>query len=115
MRGSQSSGGSLGLRRTSGPPNLVVGRAQFVGLEQAEGAPITPETVAAALSVEFSVGFGPPSVVRVADLDTFDRRLRAAGFSLHHLYDPVDQRLVLTSPCADMRLTTPIMKVRWPA
>ena len=64
---------------------------------------------------EFSVGFGSPSVVRDADLDTFDRRLGAAGFSLHHLSDSVDQRLVLISPDAGTPLTMPITKVRWPA
>ena len=80
-----------------------------------EGGPITSEAVAAALLDEFSVRFGPSSVIRDADLDTFDRRLDAAGFSLHHLSDSVDQRLVLTSPGADVPLTMPITTVRWPA
>jgi CHAD domain-containing protein len=84
-------------------------------LRDAEGGPITPEEVAAALIDEFSVGFGPPSVVRGADLDTFDRRLGAAGFSLHHLSDSVDQRLVLITPGSDAPLSMPIAKVRWPA
>jgi CHAD domain-containing protein len=114
MRRSQTSVGSLALRRSGLPPYLV-GRAQFVGLQEAEGGPITPEAVAAALIDEFSVGFGPPSVIRGADLDTFDRRLSAAGFSLHHLSDSVDQRLVLVSPGAGAPLTMPITKVRWPA
>jgi CHAD domain-containing protein len=115
MRRSQTSGGSSGLRRASGPPYLGVDRAQFVDLQEAEGGPITPEAVAAALSSEFSVGFGSPSVVRGADLDTFDRRLGAAGFSLHHLSDSVGQRLVLIAPDARTPLTMPIAKVRWPA
>jgi CHAD domain-containing protein len=88
---------------------------QFLGLQDAEGGPITAEAIAAALIDEFSVGFGPRSVVRDADLDTFDRRLGAAAFSLHHLSDPVDERLVLISPGADAPLTMPITKVRWPA
>lgn len=105
----------MGLRRASRPSYLVVGRAQFLGLQDAEGGPITREAVAAALTDQFSVGFGSPSVVRGADLDTFDRRLRAAGFSLRHLSDLVDQRLVLISPGADAPLTMLITKVRWPA
>jgi CHAD domain-containing protein len=114
MRRSPTSVGSMVLRR-SGPPPYLVGRAQFVSLQEAEGGPITPEAVAAALADEFSVGFGPPSVIRGADLDTFDRRLGAARFSLHHLSDSVDQRLVLISPGADAPLTMPITRVRWPA
>src|SRR4051794_14867398 len=114
MRRSQTSAGSLALRRSGLPPYLG-GRAHFVGLQEAEGGPITPDVVAAALIDEFSVGFGPPSVIRGADLDTFDRRLGAAGFSLHHLSGSVDQRLVLISPGADAPLTMPITKVRWPA
>src|ERR1043165_5631082 len=102
MGRSQTSGGSLGLRRAPGPPHLVVGHAQFLGVEDAEGRPITPEAVAAALDDEFSVRFGPSAVIHDADLDTFDRRLDAAGFSLHHLSDSVDQRLVLISPGADV-------------
>src|SRR5687768_9060454 len=115
MRRSQTSEGSLSLPRPSGPPYLPAGCAQLVRLQEAEGGPITPEAVAAALSDEFSVGFGSPSVVHDADLDTFDRRLGAAGFSLHHLSDSVDQRLVLNSPGAGAPLTMPIVSVRWPA
>src|SRR3954453_13836269 len=98
MRQSQTSEDALSLPRPSGPPYLAVGGAQLVCLLEAEGGPITPDAVAAALSDEFSVGFGSPSVVRDADLDTFDRRLSAAGFSLHHLSDSVDQWLVLIPP-----------------
>jgi CHAD domain-containing protein len=89
----------------------------LVGLQEVDGGPITPEAVAAALSDEFSVGFGSPSVVRDADLDTFDRRLDAAGFSLHHLTDSAGQWLVLISPDAGapLRMPMPIMRVRWPA
>src|SRR4051812_18342845 len=90
-------------------------RAPVTDLEDAEGGSITPEAVAAALGDEFSVGFGRPSVVRDAYLDTFDRRLGAVGFSLHQVSDSVDQRLVLISPGADAPLTMPITTVRWPA
>jgi CHAD domain-containing protein len=90
-------------------------RAPVTDLEDAEGGPITPEAVVAALIDEFSVGFGRPSVVRDAYLDTFDRRLGAAGFSLHQVSDSVDQRLVLISPGAEAPLTMPITTVHWPA
>jgi CHAD domain-containing protein len=115
MRQSQTSEDALSLPRPSGPPYLAVGGAQLVCLLEAEGGPITPDAVAAALSDEFSVGFGSPSVVRDADLDTFDRRLSAASFSLHHLSDSVDQWLVLIPPDADAPSPMPIAKVRWPA
>ena len=103
------------LRRRSGPRYLAVGRTQLVGPADVDGGRITPQAVAAALSDEFSVAFGSPSEVHDADLDTFDRRLGNAGFSLHHLRDSVSQRLVLTSPDADPPLTMPIANVRWPA
>jgi CHAD domain-containing protein len=89
--------------------------SKLLGLQEAEGGPITPEAVAAALTDEFSVGFGAASAVRDADLDTFDRRLGAAGFSLHHLSDSLGQRLVLIAPDAGAPLTMRIANVRWPA
>src|SRR3954451_22425217 len=113
MRRSQDSVGSMSLSRSG--TLYLVGRAHFVGLQEADGGPVTAEAIAAALIDEFSVGFGPPSAVRCADLDTFDRRLGAAGYSLRHLSDSVDQRLVLIAPGADAPLTMPITKVRWPA
>src|SRR3954451_6233022 len=115
MRRSQTSEGSSGLAGPPGPPYLAVGCAQFLGLQEAEAGPIAPEVVAGALSDEFSVGFGAPSIVRDAGLDTFDRRLGGAGFSLHHLSDSVEQRLVLIAPGTGAPLTMPITNVRWPA
>jgi CHAD domain-containing protein len=96
-------------------PLYLVGRAHVVGLQEADGGHITAEAVAAALIDEFSVGFGPPSAVRCAELDTFDRRLGTVGYSLRHVSDSVDQRLVLIAPGADASLTMPITEVRWPA
>jgi CHAD domain-containing protein len=90
-------------------------RSKASDLQEAQGGPITAVAVVAALADTFSAGFGPPSVVRDADLDTFDRRLGAAGFSLHHLSDPVAQRLVLITPGTDTPLTMPITNIRWPA
>jgi CHAD domain-containing protein len=89
--------------------------AQLLDLREADGGPVTPEVIEAALSGEFAVEFGAPTMVHDADLDTFDRRLGAAGFSLHHVSDPVEQRLVLISPGADPPLTMPVAQVRWPA
>lgn len=105
----------MSLPRPSGPPYLVIGRAQLLGLPAADGGPLTPEVVVAALTDEFSVKFGSPSILRGARIDTFDRRLDTAGFSLHHLSDPAGERLVLIRPDSGTPLTTPIANVRWPA
>ena len=75
MRRLQSSEGSLtSAVRPDRPTSLLAVHISF-GLQEAEGGPITPEIIAAALTDELSVGFGSASVVRTADLDTFDRRL----------------------------------------
>ncbi|MBG0567068.1 CHAD domain-containing protein [Actinoplanes aureus] len=103
------------MRRSSFPPYLVVGQGQLLGFPEADESPLTVEALAAALTDDFAIEFGPPSVVHGADLDTFDRRLGAAGFSLHHLSDPAGQQLVLIPPGAHAPLTMPVTNAHWPA
>ncbi|MEU4559540.1 CHAD domain-containing protein [Actinoplanes sp. NPDC023936] len=103
------------MPRSSAPPYLVADRAQLLGPPETHGDPITAEAVTAALTDELSVGFDPASVVQGAALDTFDRRLAAAGLFLYHVSDPAGQRLVLISEKDGAPLTVPTVDARWPA
>jgi CHAD domain-containing protein len=93
--------------------------APRVVLETAGGSPLEPDAVVAALSTRFTVIGGPGRRVRRRRLDTFDRRLRAAGLTLEHETGAGAERLVLARTGSTSRdeepVTQPVTGARWPA
>jgi CHAD domain-containing protein len=71
--------------------------------------------IVAALGTAYSVQTGPRQYVRRARLDTFDRRLSAAGLTLEHQQLTSGQRLVLRRPGGASALSVPVKDPRWPA
>ena len=88
---------------------------QGLTVQAADGGPIDLQAVAAALAAHFSVGSGPRQVVHRAHLDTFDRRLRAAGLSLEqHTAAPAQAVLVLGRADASPLLAE-VTGLTWPS
>ena len=67
------------------------------------------------LSAHFLVATASKQVVRRVCLDTFDRRLRAAGLTLEHQSTPSGDRVVVGRPDAVLALVAPTKDLRWPA
>jgi CHAD domain-containing protein len=83
-------------------------------LQPADGEGLDVDRVVAALGRRFTVEAGSRRAVTRTHVDTFDRRLRAAGLTLEHDVTARRQALVLTradGPGA----TTPATGLRWPA
>jgi CHAD domain-containing protein len=92
-------------------------------LQAADEGPLELESIVAVLSSRFAVATGPRRLVRRRRLDTFDRRLRAAGLTLEHQLmagrhmsgsDPAEQ-LVLGRPDAGSPQAVAVKDLRWPA
>jgi len=73
------------------------------------------ETVVAALRERFDVSTGPRQPVRRTGLDTFDRRLRAAGLDLEHQIVATGELLVLSRTGDGSTVAMPVTGLRWPA
>ncbi|HVH23517.1 MAG TPA: hypothetical protein VNA11_13785, partial [Pseudonocardia sp.] len=65
-------------------------------LQPADGEGLDVDRVVAALGRRFTVAPGPRRPVTRTHVDTFDRRLRAAGLGLEHDVTARRQTLVLT-------------------
>ena len=83
-------------------------------MQAADGGPIDLQAVVAVLAAHFTVEPGPRQVVHRARLDTFDRRLRAAGLSLEHQTSASLAVLVLGRADASA-MTTAVTGLTWPA
>ena len=73
------------------------------------------EALVAALSSQYTVVTGPKQLVRRARLDTFDRRLRAAGLTLEHQIVALGERLVMGRLDGSSTVVVPVKNMRWPA
>ncbi|MEO6143700.1 MAG: CHAD domain-containing protein [Dermatophilaceae bacterium] len=73
------------------------------------------EALVAALSSQYTVVTGPKQFVRRARLDTFDRRLRAAGLTLEHQILALGERLILGRLDGSSTVVVPVKDMRWPA
>lgn len=83
-------------------------------LQPAGGESLDADRIEAALGRRFTVEPGPRRAVTRTHVDTFDRRLRAAGLALEHDVTARRQALILTradGPGA----TAPATGLRWPA
>ena len=82
--------------------------------------PLDLGAIVAALSAQYAVKEGAKQLVRRVRLDTFDRRLRAAGLTLEHQSMASGERLVLSRPgglatVGSATVTVPVVGLRWPA
>src|SRR3954452_13288490 len=86
-------------------------------LQAPEGTPLDVDALVAALAKGFTVGRGARQRLHRTGLDTFDRRLRAAGLSLQHVVQGGHARLVLDrNDSASAATTTPApAAMSWPA
>lgn len=71
--------------------------------------------IVTALSSRYTVVTGPKQIVRRARLDTFDRRLHAAGLTLEHQWVASGERLVLRAPDAPSTVAVSVTGLEWPA
>ncbi len=83
-------------------------------MQAADGGSIDLEAVVAVLAANFAVRAGPQNLVQRAQLDTFDRRLRAAGLLLEQHTDATGSVLVLRRPDAST-VTAAVSGLTWPA
>jgi CHAD domain-containing protein len=79
------------------------------------GEPLELDTVVSALERAFRVAVGPRTTVRRTRLDTFDRRLAAAGLVLEQRVTGADRRLVLTHADGGTVVAAQTTAVEWPA
>ena len=84
-------------------------------LRAADGQQLELGDVVAALAAKFAVSTGAKQLVRRVLLDTFDRRLRAAGLTLEHQIVASGQRLVLGRLKEPSPLAVSVTKLQWPA
>jgi CHAD domain-containing protein len=84
-------------------------------LQAPEGGPLDLGAIVEALSGDFTVSTGTRQGVRRTLLDTFDRRLSAAGLTLEHQVAPGGEKLVLTGPDAASIVVAQVSELRWPA
>ena len=73
------------------------------------------EAIVAALSSKYTVVTGPKQFVRRAQLDTFDRRLRAAGLTLEHRRLAAGEMLILRRAGGATTVAVPVTGLQWPA
>ena len=83
-------------------------------LQAPDGGPLDVDAVAARLGKGFDVVLGGSHVVRRTCLDTFDRLLRAADFTLEQTTDVPGGRLVLTKADGTVVATPRATGLRWP-
>ena len=84
-------------------------------LQAANEGRLDLEVIVAALSARFSVVTGPKTSVRRARLDTFDRRLLAAGLRLEYQVVASGRLLVLEGTDTAVSVAVPASDLRWPA
>ena len=84
-------------------------------LQAADEGQLELDEIVAALSAKFTVTTGAKRRVRRARLDTFDRRLHAAGFTLEHETVASGERLVLSRLDGSSTVAVPVTALRWPA
>lgn len=84
-------------------------------LQASEGDPLEAAVVVDALSAHFRVATGPREVIRTARLDTFDRRLRAAGVALELRSGATGDRLVLSRQGVGSTTVAQVAEMKWPA
>jgi CHAD domain-containing protein len=92
-------------------------------LQAADEGPLELEPIITALSAQFAVATGSKQIVRRVRLDTFDRRLGAAGLALEHQTVEVretavrdtGERLVLSRPDGSATVAVSVKNLRWPA
>jgi len=84
-------------------------------LRAADGGPLDPEPIIAALCAQFAVTTGAKRVARRRRLDTFDRRLLAAGLTLEHQSAASQERLMLGRTDGSTTVVVGVHDVRWPA
>ena len=84
-------------------------------LQASDGGGLELAAIVAALSAQFAVAPGANQLVGRARLDTFDRRLRAAGLTLEHHRVASGERLVLGRLDGSSTVAVPVTDLRWPA
>ena len=84
-------------------------------LQAADHGRLELESIVGVLSARFTVATGSKHVVRRRRLDTFDRRLHAAGFTLEHQIVAPGERLVLGRLDGSLTVAVPVQNLRWPA
>ena len=84
-------------------------------LKAAVGGALELEAIVTALSERFVVAMGAKQLVDRARLDTFDRRLHAAGLTLEHQSTASGERLVLGRLDLSSTVAVPVTDLRWPA
>lgn len=84
-------------------------------LQAADEGQLEIEALVAALSSQYAVVAGPKQCVRRARLDTFDRRLRAAGLTLEHQIVALEEQVVLGRLDGSSTVVVPVRNLRWPA
>jgi CHAD domain-containing protein len=84
-------------------------------LQRADGGEFDLTAIVGALSARFVVVTGSKQLVRRKRLDTFDRRLHAAGFTLEHQIVDLGERLVLGRLDGSSTVVVPVKGLRWPA
>jgi len=84
-------------------------------LQTAEGVPLALESIVETLSSRYQVVTGAKQVVRRRRLDTFDRRLRAAGVTLEHQIAGSSEQVVLGRLDGSSTVSVPVDHPQWPA
>ena len=84
-------------------------------MQAADEGGLELEVIVAALSTRYIVSTGSKQFVRRARLDTFDRRLLAAGLTLEHQTVTSGESLVLEGPDLASTVAVPAKNLRWPA
>ncbi len=84
-------------------------------LRPSDGGRLELASIVAALSVHYDVMTGTKRVVRRTRLDTFDRRLSAAGLFLEHQGVAAGDRLVLGRGDGSSIVVVPVTDLHWPA
>ena len=83
-------------------------------LQEADDGPLQLESIVKALSAQFAVSAGSKQLIRRRRLDTFDRRLRAAGLALEHQITASGEWLVLAR-ADESTVVVGVKDLRWPA
>jgi CHAD domain-containing protein len=87
-------------------------------LQAADEGPLELEAIVTVLSAQFDVATGPRVLMRRRRLDTFDRRLGAAGLTIEHQILSVPgsgEQLVLYRPDGTSSVAMAGKSLRWPA
>ena len=84
-------------------------------LQAPDGGPLDLDALVEALSGQFAVSVGGKQAVRRTRLDTFDRRLRAAGLTLEHQTGSATERLVLSGPEVASTVVANVRNMTWPS